>query len=193
MSPESPEITELLKAWGSGDAAALDQLTPLVYDELRRLARRYMRNERAGNTLQTTALVNEAYLRLVDAKRVAWQDRVHFFAVSAQMMRRILVDAARARGSAKRGGQVKRVNHSAAFDLDEIPDVSTGRDRELVAIDDALNELAEMDPRKARVIELRFFGGLSVEETGEVLKISPQSVMRDWKLAKAWLTRELAK
>ena len=191
MPPESPEITALLKAWGSGDAAALDQLTPLVYDELRRLARRYMRNERAGNTLQTTALVNEAYLRLVDAKRVGWQDRVHFFAVSAQMMRRILVDAARARGSAKRGGQVKRVNHSTAFNLDEIPDVSTGRDRELVAIDDALNTLAEMDPRKARVIELRFFGGLSVEETAEVLKISPQSVMRDWKLAKAWLTREL--
>jgi RNA polymerase sigma factor (TIGR02999 family) len=193
MPPESPEITELLKAWGSGDAAALDQLTPLVYDELRRLARRYMRNERAGNTLQTTALVNEAYLRLVDAKRVAWQDRVHFFAVSAQMMRRILVDAARARGSAKRGGQVKRVNHSAAFNLDEIPDVSTGRDRELVAIDDALNTLAEMDPRKARVIELRFFGGLSVEEAAEILKISPQSVMRDWKLAKAWLTRELSR
>jgi len=194
MPPESPEITELLKAWGSGDAAALDRLTPLVYDELRRLARRHMRNERAGNnTLQTTALVNEAYLRLVDAKRVGWQDRVHFFAVSAQMMRRILVDAARARGSAKRGGQVKRVNHSTAFNLDEIPDVSTGRDRELVAIDDALNTLAEMDPRKARVIELRFFGGLSVEETAEILKISPQSVMRDWKLAKAWLTRELAK
>jgi RNA polymerase sigma factor (TIGR02999 family) len=193
MPPESSEITALLKAWGSGDAAALDQLTPLVYDELRRLARRYMRNERAGNTLQTTALVNEAYLRLVDAKRVAWQDRVHFFAVSAQMMRRILVDAARARGSAKRGGQVKRVNHSSAFNLDELPDVSTGRDRELVAIDDALNTLAEMDSRKARVIELRFFGGLSVEETAEVLKISPQSVMRDWKLAKAWLTRELTK
>jgi RNA polymerase sigma-70 factor, ECF subfamily len=191
MPPESPEITALLKAWGSGDAAALDQLTPLVYEELRRLARRYMRNERVGNTLQTTALVNEAYLRLVDAKRVGWQDRVHFFAVSAQMMRRILVDAARARGSAKRGGQVKRVNHSTAFNLDEIPDVSTGRDRELVAIDDALNTLAEMDPRKARVIELRFFGGLSVEETAEILRLSPQSVMRDWKLAKAWLTREL--
>ena len=192
MPPESPEITVLLKAWASGDAAALDQLTPLVYDELRRLARRYMRNERAGNTLQTTALVNEAYLRLVDAKRVAWQDRVHFFAVSAQMMRRILVDAARARGSGKRGGQAKRVNHSSTFNLDEIPDVSSGRDRELVAIDDALNTLAEMDPRKARVIELRFFGGLSVEETAEILKISPQSVMRDWKLAKAWLTREIA-
>jgi RNA polymerase sigma-70 factor, ECF subfamily len=193
MPPESPEITVLLKAWASGDAAALDQLTPLVYDELRRLARRYMRNERAGNTLQTTALVNEAYLRLVDAKRVAWQDRIHFFAVSAQMMRRILVDAARARGSAKRGGQVKRVNHSTAFNLDEIPDVSSGRDRELVAIDDALNTLAEIDSRKASVIELRFFGGLSVDEAAEILKISPQSVMRDWKLAKAWLTRELAR
>jgi RNA polymerase sigma factor (TIGR02999 family) len=192
MPPESPEITVLLKAWGSGDAAALNQLTPLVYEELRRLARRYMRNERVGNTLQTTALVNEAYLRLVDAKSVGWQDRVHFFAVSAQMMRRILVDAARARASGKRGGQLKRVNHSSAFNLDEIPDVSSTRDRELVAIDDALKVLAEMDPRKARVIELRFFGGLSVEETAEVLKISPQSVMRDWKLAKAWLLRELA-
>jgi RNA polymerase sigma factor (TIGR02999 family) len=191
MPPESPEITVLLKAWGSGDAAALNQLTPLVYEELRRLARRYMRNERAGNTLQTTALVNEAYLRLVDAKGVGWHDRVHFFAVSAQIMRRILVDAARARASAKRGGQVKRVNHSSAFNLDEIPDVSSSRDRELVAIDDALKTLSEMDPRKARVIELRFFGGLSVEETAEVLKISPQSVMRDWKLAKAWLMREL--
>jgi RNA polymerase sigma factor (TIGR02999 family) len=190
MTAESPEITALLKAWGSGDAAALNQLTPLVYEELRRLARRYMRNERAGNTLQTTALVNEAYLRLVDATRVSWQDRVHFFAVSAQMMRRILVDAARARASAKRGGQAKRVNHSSPFNLDEIPDVSSERDRELVAIDDALNTLAK-DPRKGRVVELRFFGGLSVEETAEILKISPQSVMRDWKLAKAWLMREM--
>jgi RNA polymerase sigma factor (TIGR02999 family) len=193
MASESPEITVLLKAWGSGDVAALNQLTPLVYEELRRLARRYMRHERAGNTLQTTALVNEAYLRLVDANSVGWQDRAHFFAVSAQMMRRILVDAARARASAKRGGQVKRVNHSSAFNLDEIPDVSSVRDREVVAIDDALRVFAEMDPRKARVIELRFFGGLSVEETAEVLKISPQSVMRDWKLAKAWLMRELTR
>jgi RNA polymerase sigma factor (TIGR02999 family) len=192
MSPAAPEITVLLRAWGSGDPAALDRLTPLVYDELHRLARRYMRNERAGNTLQTTALVNEAYLRLVDAKGAGWHDRVHFFAVSAQIMRRILVDAARARASFKRGGQARRVEHSGAFDLDAIPDVSSGRDRELVAIDDALNTLAEMDSRKARVIELRFFGGLSVEETAEVLKISPQSVMRDWKLAKAWLTRELS-
>jgi RNA polymerase sigma factor (TIGR02999 family) len=164
----------------------------LVYEELHRMARRYMRRERAGNTIQTTALVNEAYLRIVDVKNVNWQDRVHFFALSAQMMRRILVDAARARASAKRGGQVKRVNHSSAFNLDEIPDVGIGRDRELVAIDDALNTLAQIDPRKSRVIELRFFGGLSVEETAEVLRISPQSVMRDWKLAKAWLIRELA-
>ena len=189
--PEAPQITVLLRAWGNGDALALEQLTPLVYDELHRLARRYMRNERAGNTLQTTALVNEAYLRLVDAAHLDWHDRVHFFAVSAQIMRRILVDAARARASAKRGGLAKRVTHSGTFNLDELPDVSSGRDRELVAIDDALNTLAEMDPRKARVIELRFFGGLSVEETAAVLKLSSQTVMRDWKLAKAWLTREL--
>ena len=192
IPPESSQITVLLRAWGSGDPLALDRLTPLVYEELHRMARRYMRRERAGNTIQTTALVNEAYLRIVDVKNVSWRDRLHFFALSAQMMRRILVDAARARASAKRGGQVKRVNHSNAFNLDEIPDVALGRDRELVAIDDALNTLAQMDPRKSRVIELRFFGGLSVEETSEVLRISPQSVMRDWKLAKAWLTRELA-
>jgi RNA polymerase sigma factor (TIGR02999 family) len=193
VPPESAQITVLLKAWGGGDGAALDQLTPLVYAELHRMARRYMRNERGGNTIQTTALVNEAYLRLVDAKNVGWQDRVHFFAVSAQMMRRILVDAARARASSKRGGQVQRVNHSTAVNLDEIADVHPGRDRELVAIDDALTALAEMDPRKAKVIELRFFGGLSVEETASVLKLSPQSVMRDWKLAKAWLLRELTR
>jgi RNA polymerase sigma factor (TIGR02999 family) len=185
------EITVLLKAWSNGDPTALDLLTPTVYDELHRLARHYMRNERAGNTLQTTALVNEAYLRLVNAKSVGWQDRAHFFAVSAQIMRRILVGAARARGSVKRGGHVKRIDHSTV-NLDEIPDVSSEREAELVAIDDALNTLAEIAPRKARVIELRFFGGLSVEETAEVLKISPQSVMRDWKLAKAWLMRELS-
>jgi RNA polymerase sigma factor (TIGR02999 family) len=145
-----------------------------------------MHRERDGHTLQTTALVNEAYLRLVDVTHVDWQDRAHFFAVSAQMMRRILVDAARARASSKRGGQAVRA------ELDEIPDLSSGRDREIVAIDDALEALAALDPRKARVIELRFFGGLSVEETAEVLKISPQSVLRDWKLAKAWLMRELS-
>ncbi|MGH9720104.1 MAG: sigma-70 family RNA polymerase sigma factor [Bryobacteraceae bacterium] len=189
----SRQITRLLKAWGGGDQAALDQLVPKVHAELRRMARRYMRGERSGITLQTTALVNEAYLRLVDASNVGWQDRVHFFAVAAQMMRRILVDAARARGRAKRGGHARAVQHSTALNLDEIPDVSAGRDREVVALDDALNELAKLDPRKAQVIELRYFGGLSVEETAEALRISPQSVMRDWKLAKAWLTRELGK
>lgn len=188
MTPSpSAEVTRLLRAWGQGDQQALEQLTPVVYDELRRMARHYMRGERDGHTLQTTALVNEAYLRLVDAAGVNWQDRAHFFAVSAQMMRRILVDSARSRGSRKRGGATPRVN------LDDIPDVSSGRANELVALDDALNALAEIDPRKVKVIELRFFGGLSVEETAEVLKISPQSVMRDWKLAKAWLMRELSR
>jgi RNA polymerase sigma factor (TIGR02999 family) len=192
MTPSRPtEVTGLLKAWAGGEAAALDRLTPLVYDELRRMARRYMRNERAGNSLQATALVHEAYLRLVDVQNIAWKDRVHFFAVAARMMRRILVDAARAHASAKRGGQVKKVNHSTAVNLDEIPDLGPQRGPELIAVDEALTQLAGFDPRKARVIELRFFGGLSVEETAEILKISPQSVTRDWKLAKAWLMRQL--
>ena len=185
------EVTVLLRAWSQGNQAALEQLAPLVYRELHRMARRYMRNERAGNTLQTTALVNEAYLRLVDVKGAVWQDRTHFFALSAQMMRRILVDAARARVSAKRGGG-KRVRHSQAVDLDAIPDLGSQKGHELVALDDALHELARFDPRKSRVIELRFFGGLSVEETAEILKISPQSVLRDWKLAKAWLLRAMS-
>ncbi len=158
---------------------------PLVYGELRRLARRRMRAENPGGTLQTTALVNEAYLRLVGVTNISWQDRVHFFAVSAQVMRRILVDAARSRVSARRGGPVPRLN------LDEELDASPQHSRELIALDDALYALARIDPRKARVIELRFFGGLSVEETAGLLKISPQSVMRDWKLAKAWLGREM--
>jgi RNA polymerase sigma factor (TIGR02999 family) len=183
------EITLLLRAWGAGDHSALDRLTPLVYDELRRIARHYMRRERAGNTLQTTALINEAYLRLVDADSASWQDRAQFFAVAAQLMRRILVDAARARGSAKRGGLAIRVDHSTAFNLDEIAEA--GRSAELVDLDDALNAMAEIDPRKARVIELRFFAGLSVEETAGVLGISPQSVLRDWKLARVWLMREM--
>lgn len=189
MEPVDPaEITGLLRAWGAGDKAALDKLTPRVYDELRRMARRYMQNERAGRTLQATALVNEVYLRLVEVTGAGWQDRVHFFAVSANIMRRILVDQARARGSAKRGGAGWRVN------LDDAPEVAApARDREIVALDDALNMLAEMDSRKARVIELRFFGGLSVEETAEVLGISAQSVMRDWKLARAWLLCEMKK
>jgi RNA polymerase sigma-70 factor, ECF subfamily len=182
---QATDITRLLRAWGRGDAAALEQIVPLVYRELRRLAQRRMRAENPGGTLQTTALVNEAYLRLIGVTNMAWQDRVHFFAVSAQIMRRILVDAARSRVSARRGGLAPLLN------LDEDLDASPQRGRELIALDDSLNALARMDPRKARVIELRFFGGLSVEETAEVLKISPQSVMRDWKLAKAWLSREM--
>jgi RNA polymerase sigma factor (TIGR02999 family) len=190
-SVDSPEITRLLKAWGNGDKDALDRLIPKVYNELRRLARRYTRNERAGNTLQTTALLHEAYLRLINVDDIALHDRTHFFALAAQIMRRILVDAARARVSHKRGGQARRDAHSTALNLDEIPVAS--RDRELVAIDDALETLARIDARKARVIELRFFGGLSVDETAEALNISPQSVMRDWKLARAWMLSELSK
>jgi RNA polymerase sigma factor (TIGR02999 family) len=194
MVPSGPaEITRLLKAWSAGDSAALDQLIPLVYNELRRLARHYIRKERAGVTLQTTALVNEAYLRLVHAKETGWRDRAHFFALSAKIMRRILVDAARARASAKRGGQAGHVARSTTLVLTDGLNFSSERDRELVCIDEALEAMAQMDPRKARVVELRFFVGLSVEETAEVLKISPQSVMRDWKLAKAWLNRELSK
>jgi RNA polymerase sigma factor (TIGR02999 family) len=181
----SPEITRLLRAWGGGDRAALDQLAPLVYQELHRMAHRHMQREQPGHTLQTSALVNEAYLRLVDAKDIRWQDRAHFFAVSAQMMRRILVDAAKARLAGKRGGQSPHVN------LNEAIDAVPARPGDLVALDEALDALAEVDPRKARVVELRFFGGMGVEETAEVLEISPQSVMRDWKLAKAWLMREM--
>jgi RNA polymerase sigma factor (TIGR02999 family) len=188
---KSAEITGLLKAWSLGDAAALDRLTPLVYDELRDLAHRYIRHERAGHTLQTTALVNEAYLRLVDVKGIDWQDRVHFLAVSARIMRRILVDAARARASAKRGGEMERVDHSTAVDFDQLPAANSDRAADLLALDDALSKLTQMDPRRAQVIELRFFGGLTVEETAGILNISPQSVMRDWKLARAWLSREL--
>ena len=192
QKPANPaEITGLLQAWARGDSTALDRLAPLVYGELRRLARGYMRREHAGHTLQATALVNEAFVRLVDARHVDWQDRTHFFAISARIMRRILVDAARARASIKRGGHVERVDHSTAVNLDSLPATNSDPGAELCALDDALNTLARMDPRRAQVIELRFFGGLTVEETGQVLKISPQSVMRDWKLARAWLAREL--
>jgi len=185
------EITGLLQAWARGDSTALDRLTPLVYGELRRLARGYMRREHAGHTLQATALVNEAFVRLVDARHVDRQDRTHFFAISARIMRRILVDAGRARASVKRGGHVERVDHSTAVNLDLLPARSSDPGSELCALDDALNTLARMDPRRAQVVELRFFGGLTVEETGQVLNISAQTVMRDWKLARAWLTREL--
>jgi RNA polymerase sigma factor (TIGR02999 family) len=190
-APITKEITRLLRAWSAGDSAALDQLIPRVYGELRRIARRHVRKEGASNSLQATALVHEAYLRLVDVQNVDWHDRTHFFAVAARMMRRILLDAARSRAAAKRAGGARRADDSAAVDLDQIAEVSPGRDDELVAIDDALQMLAKMDPRKERVVELRFFGGLTVEETAGALNISPQSVMRDWKLAKAWLTREL--
>jgi RNA polymerase sigma factor (TIGR02999 family) len=183
---QTTETTVLLRAWAEGDQNALGQLTPRVYKELRRIAGHFMQDERAGRTIQTTALVHEAWLRLVDVANVDWQHRAHFFAVSATMMRHILLDRARRRVASKRGGGLARVN------LDEIPDVSSGKARELIALDDALNALAAIDARKARVIELRFFGGLSVEETAEVPKISVDTVMRDWKLARAWLLTELS-
>jgi RNA polymerase sigma-70 factor, ECF subfamily len=189
MTPaKSVDVTRLLKAWGGGDELALNQLAPAVYDELHRMARRYMRRENPGASIQTTALVHEAYLRLVDVTGIEWRDRAHFFAIAAVMMRRILVDAARVRARARPGDGPR----GTKADLDRVPDVSFQRGRELIAVDNAMNELAKIDQRKARVIELRFFGGLSVEETAEVLKISGQSVMRDWQLAKAWLKRELS-
>lgn len=191
MPDSTDEVTGLLKAWSQGDASALDRLTSLLYVELRRLAHGYMRQERAGHSLQTTALVHEAYLRLVDVKKVAWQDRSHFLAVAARSMRRVLVDAARTRASVKRGGQKARVDHSTAIDFDKFPSVQSNRAAEVCQLDDALNTLSRMDPRRAQVIELRYFGGLSVEETAEVLDISPQTVMRDWRIARAWLAREL--
>jgi RNA polymerase sigma factor (TIGR02999 family) len=180
----SAEITGLLKAWGGGDVAALDRLTELVYQELRRMARRYMRNERDG-TLQATALVNEVYLRLVDVKNIDWQHRAQFFALSAELMRRILVDAARSRGSAKRGGGVVKIN------LDEAPALSPEPDRFILALDEALAALARLAPRQAKVVELRYFGGLSEEQAAGVLNTSPRTVRRDWQFAKAWLTRDL--
>ena len=175
----------MLRAWTDGDASALERLTPIVYEELHRLARSYMRGERPGHSLQTTALVNEAYMRLVGYERMRWQNRAHFFAVSAQVMRRILVDHAR-RHNLKRGGGVPHVS------LDEAALVGGNRAADLVALDDAMRTLAQLDPRKAQVVEMRFFGGLDVNETANVLKISPATVMRDWSTAKAWLYRELA-
>jgi RNA polymerase sigma factor (TIGR02999 family) len=181
---DTKDISKLLRAWSAGDQSALDGLTPIVYDELRRLAHRYMERERPGHTLQTTALVNEAYTRLVNYKRMQWQDRAHFFAVSAQVMRRILVDHARSH-NIKRGGGVQHVS------LDDVAVVSNDRTGDLVALDEAMNALARFDPRKLQVVEMRFFGGLSVEETAEVLKVSPATVRRDWSIAKLWLYREL--
>ena len=178
-------VTNLLAAWTGGDDAALDRLTPLVQEELRRIARRHMGHERAGHILQPTALVNEAYLRLIDVRRVRWNDRAHFFAMAARLMRRILVDDARARGYQKRGGGRQQVT------LDDQVLGSDDRPTDLVALDDALEALAAIDKRRSRVVELRFFGGLRIEETATVLKISPETVTRDWRLAKVWLLREL--
>ena len=180
------ETTQLLRAWAGGDQSALEQLTPRVYRTLRRIAGWQMQQERAGQSMQATALVHEAYLELIDVNNVNWQHRAHFFAVSAQIMRHILLDRARRRVAAKRGGAAERVN------LDELPDLSGDRAKELIALEDALNALAANDERKARVVELRFFGGLSVEETAEVLAISPETVMRDWKFARSWLQAELS-
>jgi RNA polymerase sigma factor (TIGR02999 family) len=182
--PQPQEVTELLRKWSDGDAAALEQLTPVIYSELHRIAKRYMNRERDGHTLQTTALVNEAYMRLIDWKTARWENRAHFFGVSAQLMRRILVDFARKRP--KVGEQA--VNHVS---LEEAFTVTAERDADLVALDEALTELAKFDARKARIVELKFFGGLSVEETAEVLGVAPITVMREWQKAKAWLYREL--
>ena len=183
-TPPCGKVSGLLRAWSDGDRAALDSLTPIVYDELRRLARGYMKRERPGHSLQTTALVNEAYMRLVDYKGMEWRSRAHFFAVSAQLMRRILVEHAR-RHNLKRGGGVQHVS------LEEAAMVGGKRAADLVALDEAMNALARLDPRKMQVVEMRFFGGLSVEETAEVLKVSPVTVMRNWSTARAWLYREL--
>jgi RNA polymerase sigma factor (TIGR02999 family) len=188
MTPTSPdEVTQLLLDWGGGDKAAIDKLMPLVYEELRRLARHYMRRERAGHTLQTTAIVNEAYLHLINQRDVQWQNRAHFFGIASHLMRRILASYARSRHYAKRGGGARQVS------LDEAMIVSEERVAEMVALDDALNALAEIDERKSRIVEMRFFGGLSIEETAEVLGVSAGTVMRDWTLAKAWLRREIGK
>jgi len=186
MESVSHQVTQLLHAWSEGEPQALDRLTPLVYEELHRLARRHMAHERPGHTLQTTALVNEAYLELVDSVQADWQNRAHFFAVCARVMRRILVDWARSRNMFKRGGGVHLVGLEDTFVGAQEPDAA------LVALDDALSALAECDARKARVVELRFFGGLSIEETAAVLKVSEETVQRDWRFAKSWLRRELS-
>jgi RNA polymerase sigma factor (TIGR02999 family) len=185
-TPASQQITHLLLAWGGGDQAALAELMPLVYDELRKVAARHLRHQRPGHTLQTTALVNEAYLRLIDSSQVQWQNRAHFFAVSAQLMRRILVDFARSRNYQKRGGGAERVS------LDEALAFAPERGADLLALDDALNRLAQLNPRQAQVVELRYFGGLSEEESAEALKVSVRTIQRDWNLARLWLYRELS-
>ena len=186
MMPNDPSPTDLLLAWQHGDAAAFEQLIPLVQDDLRRLAKRYMRNEAAGHTLQTTALVNELYLKLIEVKRIRWQNRAHFLAMAARLMRRILVDFARARGNQKRGGALRKLR------LDEAAVVAPEVPVDVIALDAALEKLEQQHPRKSRVVEMRFFGGLSVDETAVVLAVSPDTVKRDWRFAKLWLLRELS-
>ena len=185
-TPSAHELTQLLRAWCDGDEQALERLTPLVYEELRRTAHRYMARERPDHTLQTTALVNEVYLRLVDARAVDWQNRAHFFAACANMMRRILTDFARSRQCLKRGGKAEQLS------FDESLFVSPAPSSVVLALDEAMNRLAALDARKSQVVELRFFGGLGVKETAEVLKVSPETVLRDWRLAKVWLLREMS-
>jgi len=185
MAQNSHEVTQLLIQWSNGDKAALDKLMPLIYEELRQLARHYMNRERAGHTLQTTALVNEAYLRLINRKQVHWQNRAHFFAIAAHLMRSILVDHARSHAYAKRGGGARKIA------LDEVLAVSQQRAADVVALDDALKRLAEIDRQQSRIVELKFFGGLTIEETAEVLGLSPATIKREWSTAKAWLYHEL--
>lgn len=186
MGGDAPvEVTELLRAWGAGDQAALDRLTTLLYRELHQMARRYLKDERHGNTLQATALVNEVYLRLVDVQNISWERRAQFFALAAQLMRRILVDAARARGAGKRGGDVPKINFDEALVIADRPETF------ILALDSALQALERAAPRQARVVELRYFGGLSEDETAEAMQTSPRTVRRDWQFAKAWLMREI--
>jgi RNA polymerase sigma-70 factor (ECF subfamily) len=191
MPPSTSDVTGWLVAWRSGDQTALDKLVPVIYRELHRIARHHMRRERGlanrGQTLQTTALVNEVYLRLVDASQIRWENRAHFLAIAANLMRRILVDAARSRGVAKRGGEQRKIL------LEEAAMLAKPGGADLVALDDALSELAKVDPRKAQVVELRFFGGLSVEESAHVLNVSAGTVLRDWRLSRSWLLRELSR
>jgi RNA polymerase sigma factor (TIGR02999 family) len=186
MTPTSHEVTALLLAWSEGDQGAFDRLVPLVYAELHRLAKSYMRKERAGQTLQTTALIHEAYVRLINAKEVQWQNRAHFFGVAARVMRQILVATAREHGSQKRGGRVQQVS------LDEAVVVGQEQDEDLIAIDEALSALAEVDARKAQVVEMRFFGGLTEGETATALRVSSETVKRDWRIARSWLRRRLS-
>ena len=186
MSREPKQLTQLLVEWSNGDKAALDQLMPLVYEELRRVAESYLRRERAGHTLQPTALVNEVYLRLIDEKNMTWQSRAHFLGVAAQLMRFILIDHARARASAKRGGPAKKVS------LDDAINFFEQKELDLIELDCALGKLELIDPQQGRIVELRFFGGLTIEETAEVLDVSPATVKREWSMAKAWLHRELS-